>query len=219
MTASKTPIYFVPGLAASPKIFEYLQLPEDQFELYFLEWIIPSSIDETIQDYSKRMAALVQHPNSVLLGVSFGGIVVQEMSKHLDVKKIILISSIKSKYELPNRLKAIQKTKIYKLFPVNSISNLEEFVKYTFGEIAEKRVKLYREYLSIRDEKYLTWAIYNVLHWQQSTPLRNTLHIHGDVDHVFPIKHIKNCISITNGTHAMIIYKAKLVRQIIVDSF
>lgn len=219
MTSSKIHIYFVPGLAASPKIFEYLQLPEDQFELHFLEWIIPSSIDETIYDYSKRMAALVHHPNPVLLGVSFGGIMVQEMSKHLNVRKIILISSVKSKYELPSRFKAIQQTKIYKLFPVNSISNMEDFLKYSFGKIAKKRIKLYREYLSIRDEKYLTWAIYNVLHWQQSIPLQNILHIHGDEDQVFPIKRIKNCISITNGTHVMILYKAKSIRQIIVDSF
>ena len=219
MTTLKIHIYFVPGLAASPKIFEYLQLPEDQFEFHFLEWIIPTSINETIYDYSKRMAALVHHPDPVLLGVSFGGIMVQEMSKHLNVKKIILISSVKSKYELPNRLKAIKKTQIYRLFPVKSIANMEEFVKYTFGKIAEKRVKLYREYLSIRDEKYLTWAIYNALHWQQSSPLKNILHIHGDADHVFPIKNIKDCISISNGTHVMILYKTKSIRQIIVDSF
>jgi pimeloyl-ACP methyl ester carboxylesterase len=219
MTTSKIHIYFVPGLAASPKIFEYLELPEDKFQLHFLEWLIPLSVNEPIEAYSKRMTALIQHPNPVLLGVSFGGIMVQEMSKHLKVAKIIIISSVKSNDELPNRLKVVQKTKLYKLFPVSSINNLEDLIKYSFGKVAGKRLELYRKYLSIRDEKYLTWALFNVLHWQQSKALTDILHIHGESDQVFPIKHIKKCTSVANGTHAMIVFKAKSIAQIIVDAF
>ena len=33
---SKIPVYFMPGLAASPTIFENIKLPEDQFEMHFL---------------------------------------------------------------------------------------------------------------------------------------------------------------------------------------
>jgi len=212
-------IYCVPGLAASPKIFEYLRLPEDRFKLHLLEWILPISVTESIQDYAKRMAVLVKDKNSVLLGVSFGGIIVQEMSKHLDVAKIILISSVKCRDELPKRLKIIQKTKAYKLFPMKTMTNIEEFSMYAFGDIAKNRVRLYKEYLSIRNENYLTWAIYNVLHWQQVRPIENILHIHGTEDGVFPIKHIKNCIPIKHGTHVIILNKAKSISQIIKDSF
>ena len=219
MSELKIHVYFVPGLAASPKIFEYLELPEDKFQLHFLEWLIPLSVNEPIEAYSKRMTALIQHPNPVLLGVSFGGIMVQEMSKHLKVAKIIIISSVKSNDELPNRLKVVQKTKLYKLFPVSSINNLEDLIKYSFGKVAGKRLELYRKYLSIRDEKYLTWALFNVLHWQQSKALTDILHIHGESDQVFPIKHIKKCTSVANGTHAMIVFKAKSIAQIIVDAF
>ena len=79
-------------------------------------------------------------------------------------------------------------------------------------------MKLYKEYLCVRDEKYLTWAISNVLNWQQTKPLNNTLHIHGVEDHIFPIKHIKNCIKIEKGTHIMILTKAKSISKIIIDS-
>ena len=218
MQPDKTHIYFIPGLAASPKIFEYLQFPADQFELHFLEWLLPLSENERIEDYAKRMAYFVTEPNAVLVGVSFGGIMVQEMSKHLDIKKIILISSVKCREELPKRLRAIRFTKIYKLFPAKAISNIEEFSIYAFGDFAKKRVKLYKEYLSVRNEQYLAWSIYNVLHWQQIIPLKNTLHIHGNDDHVFPIKHIKNCVTIDKGTHVMILNKAKAISKIIVDS-
>lgn len=218
MAITKTHIYFVPGLAASSKIFEYLQFPEDTFELHFLEWILPLSENEPISDYALRMAGFVTAENPVLVGVSFGGIIAQEMSKHLHPKKIILISSIKSKKELPKRLNIIRKTKIYKLFPAYAIKNMEGFFKYAFGDYAKKRIKIYKEYLSVRDEKYLKWAIYNVLHWNQKKSLKNTVHIHGTEDEIFPIKHIKNCIPIEKGTHVMILQKAKKISAIILDS-
>jgi pimeloyl-ACP methyl ester carboxylesterase len=218
MDPKKTPIYFVPGLAASTKIFQYLHFPEDQFELHYLEWLLPVSESEKIDAYSKRMAALVLDENAVLVGVSFGGIIVQEMSKYLKPKKIILISSVKCRAELPKRLKIIQKTWAYKLFPSKSIKNLEDFSAYTFGDFTKKRIKLYKEYLSVSDENYLNWAIYNVLYWKQKKPLKNILHIHGDNDHVFPIKHIKNCIPIKKGRHIMVLNKAKIISNIISES-
>ncbi|WP_372793200.1 alpha/beta hydrolase [Lutibacter sp.] len=218
MENSKTHIYFIPGLAASSKIFEYLEFPEDKFELHFIEWLMPLSKKESLCDYTKRMAHLITEKNPVLVGVSYGGIIVQEMSKHLLPKKVIIISSIKSNKELPKRLRIIQKTKIYKLFPTYAITNIEGFFKYTFGDFAKKRVKLYKEYLSVRDADYLTWAIYNVLHWKQKKPLDNIVHIHGDNDHIFPIKYIKNCIVIKKGTHIMVLNKAKTISKIIIDS-
>lgn len=218
MKNTKTHIYFVPGLAASSKIFEFLHFPNDNFELHFLEWILPISEKESISDYAKRMADFVKEENPVLVGVSYGGIIVQEMSKYLHTKKVIIISSIKSNKELPKRLKIIQKTKIYRLFPTYAIENIEGFFKYAFGDFAKKRVKLYKEYLSVRNENYLKWAIYNVLHWEQKKPLNSIVHIHGRNDKIFPIKHIKNCIPIENGTHIMIINKAKKISTIIMDS-
>ncbi len=212
---SKTPLYFVPGLAASTKIFEFLQFDKEKYEVYTLEWLVPFSNKETIEDYSKRMAAQIKHENPVLLGVSFGGIMVQEMSKHLKTRSIVLISSVKTNKELPKRLKVIQKTQAYKLFPVKAVQNLDQFSKFLFGDFVQKRIKLYENYLTMKDEKYLIWAIYNVLHWKQTTPLPNTIQIHGTEDYVFPIKHIVKPIKIKGGTHIMILNKAKTISAII----
>jgi esterase/lipase len=215
----KIHLYFVPGLAASSTIFEFLQFPPNKFELHFLEWLMPLSQNETLENYAKRMANLVSEENPVLIGVSFGGIMVQEMSKYLNVKKIILISSVKTKNELPKRLKIINKTKLYKLLPTKSIANIESFSKFAFGNFAKKRIELYKKYLSVRDEKYLMWAVYNVLNWTQITPLKNTVHFHGTNDQIFPIKHIKNCIPIEKGTHIMVLNKAKTIGKLIVELF
>ncbi len=215
MKAAKKHIYFVPGLAASAKIFERIQLPKDSFEVHFLEWIIPTSVNESLEAYAKRMAEFVTESNAVLVGVSFGGIMAQEMSKFLTVQKIILISSIKSSKELPPMLKVLEKTHLYKLFPSKYISSFEQYATYAFGDFVKKKVKLYKKYLSVRDVLYLDWAIENVLKWNQTEPLKNTVHIHGTNDHIFPIKYIKDCIPVENGTHVMILFKAKTISNLI----
>lgn len=217
METQKTHIYFVPGLAASPEIFEFLQFP-DKFELHFLEWLIPLSAHESIEAYAKRMSELVIEENPVLIGVSFGGIMVQEMGKHLQPKKTIIISSVKSRNELSKTLKFIQKFKIYELFPSKVIENIEIFSFLAIGETYKIRLKLYKKYFSVRDRNYLNWSIYNVLHWQQTKPLENIIHIHGTADAIFSFKYIRNCISVENGTHIMIINKAKTISKIIINS-
>lgn len=215
MSLPKIHLYFVPGLAASIKIFDFLKFNATQYEAHFIPWLMPKSIHETLEEYAQRMAYFVKQENAVLIGVSFGGIMVQEMSKFLNPKKVIIISSVKNREELPNRLKIIQKTKAYKLLPSKAISNIEDFTAFSFGKKITKKMTLYNKYLSVRNEKYLNWAVYNVLHWNSQKETKNLIHIHGTKDPVFPIKHIKNCMKIENGTHIMILNKAKTISKII----
>jgi len=199
-------VYLMPGLAASPKIFEYLKLSEEQFEMHYLEWIIPE-LNESISDYAMRMTKIIKHENIVLLGVSFGGIIVQEMSKHINLRKLIVVSSVKTKYELPKRMKFIKITRAYKLLPAKLLSNIDVLIKYAFGEMAIKRIELYKKYLAVNDINYMKWAIKNMICWEQNEILPETIHIHGDKDAVFPISHIQNCIIVKDGTHIMILNK------------
>ena len=45
----KIPVYFMPGLAASPAIFERIVLSPEIFEMVFLEWEIPLE-NESLSD-------------------------------------------------------------------------------------------------------------------------------------------------------------------------
>lgn len=201
-------VYFMPGMAANPSIFEYIELPENQFKSHYLEWMIPKE-NETLNAYAKRMVAKIKHQNPVLIGVSFGGILVQEMSKYIEFKKLIVISSIKSNEELPKRLKVLKVTKAYKILPTQFIGNFEYFAKFVFGKTGTKRIELYKKYLSVRDKRYLDWAIEQIIFWEQNKPLPEAIYIHGDKDAVFPHSCTGNCIIVKGGTHIMIINKFK----------
>uniref|UniRef100_UPI0040473F62 alpha/beta hydrolase n=1 Tax=Mariniflexile sp. TaxID=1979402 RepID=UPI0040473F62 len=201
-------VYLMPGMTASHKIFENIKLPETQFEMHCLEWMIPLE-NESISGYALRMSTHIKHENSVLLGVSFGGVLVQEMGKHLAVRKLIIVSSVKSMHELPKKMLLAKSTMAYKLLPVQLVSNIELFAKYAFGSNISKRLELYKKYLSVNDSHYLSWAIKQMVCWNQENHPSNIVHIHGDNDAVFPIKNITNCITIKGGTHIMIINKYK----------
>ncbi|WP_298345277.1 alpha/beta hydrolase [uncultured Algibacter sp.] len=201
-------VYLMPGMAASSKIFEHIELPENAFQLHYLEWIIPLD-NESLNDYAKRLSQSIKHKDIVLLGVSFGGVLVQEMSQHVSVKKLIIVSSVKSMRELPKKMLLVKATKAYLLAPTQLASKIDVFEKYAFGKNIKKRLELYKMYLSVNDSKYLSWAIKEMVCWQQVAFRSDIIHIHGDKDSVFPIENIKNAIVIKNGTHIAIINKYK----------
>jgi len=197
-------VYFVPGMAANPSIFEHLKLPEDQFQIHWLEWLIPE-LNESLKEYALRMNSFIKYDNIVLVGVSFGGIVVQEMSKYLELKRLIIISSVKSRGELPRRMRYASNKGLVKFIPTSLLNHIDQFEKLAIGDFLKKRANLYKKYLSIRDVSYIDWSIKNMINWDRETPIPGIVHIHGDEDLVFPYKYINDCISVKGGTHIMVV--------------
>ena len=203
---SKIPVYFMPGLAASSSIFDRIAFPKDVFEVFYLEWALPKP-KESLVDYAQRMAKNVKHDNAVLIGISFGGVLVQEMAVFLNLRKLIIISSVKSNTELPRRMKILKTTKAYKLLPTSLLQDIEILVKYAFGDTLKQKLKLYEKYLHMRNKTYLDWAIEQMICWERKKIDITVIHIHGDADEVFPVKYIKEFINVKGGTHAMILSK------------
>ena len=209
-------VYLMPGLAASSSIFDGIELDKTRFVLHKLDWIMPDP-KESLDSYAKRMAAQIEHDQIVLLGVSFGGILVQEMRKFLNLRKLIIVSSVKSKHELPRRMKLARKTKAYLILPTRLTKHLDDLAKYAFGKTITKRIELYRKYLSMNDKTYLDWAIKNAICWNRDTPDPDVIHIHGDKDFVFPIKNLEPTHVVPGGTHIMIINRFKWFNENLPD--
>ncbi|MEK6494159.1 alpha/beta hydrolase [Myroides odoratimimus] len=205
---SKIPIYFFPGMSSTSLIFEHLCLNQEKFEIVFLEWL-PINKSESLEQYTKRYLCLIKRDNPILIGVSFGGIIAQEISKLISVRKTIIISSVRSNREFPKLYHIARKTGLYKCLPTSFIPTLWSLIKKIASEKKKKRLVLYDRYLPIRDKVYVDWCIREVLHWKQDKPLANVVHIHGTKDEIFPYKNIQSAIEIKGGTHAMIIIKHK----------
>jgi len=203
---SRIPVYFMPGLAANPLIFEKIKLDDTLFDVHYLEWEIPEK-DETLGDYARRMTLNVKEENPVLIGVSFGGILVQEIAKHVSVRKLIIISSIKTSLEFPKRLQFIKATRLHKLVPISLMLGFVKLVQLISGKKMKHKIQLYEKFLSVRNARYLKWAFEKVLLWNCPGANEKVIHIHGSRDEIFPVKNIKNCIVVEGGTHVMIYTK------------
>ena len=168
----------------------------------------PPKKDEKITNYSKRLSRLIVHENPILIGVSFGGLIVQELSKIINTRKVFIISSIKTNKESSVSMKFAKKTKSYKLLPVNWLDDFENLIAFVFGPRIKRRVDLYRKYLSVRDKNYLEWSISTIVNWEQEKPIENVVHIHGTRDLIFPVINLKNYIPVEKGDHAIILKRA-----------
>jgi pimeloyl-ACP methyl ester carboxylesterase len=207
-STAKIHVYFMPGLAASPDIFEYIKLPPGEFEMHYLEWFLPEP-GMSLVEYARRMSEFVTYPDPVLVGVSFGGMLVQEMMSFLKPRKVIIVSSIKCLGEMPRRLLLARYTKLHKLLPTGMINNVEVLARFAFGDPVRRRLELYERYLGLRDKDYLDWSIDRLVHWDRQQPEPGLIHIHGEHDSVFPMGYIGPCLPVPGGTHTMIIHRHK----------
>lgn len=193
-------------MAASPRIFEYIDLGSD-FELIKLSWMSPKK-KESLASYAGRMCERVKHDNPVLIGVSFGGILVQEMAKLIPCRCVIIVSSVKSNKEFSLSIKLARRTGAHKLLPTQWIEDLESLVLFVFGPSVQSKIEAYQMYLSERDPYYLDWSIDQIVHWNQEKPEDKLIHIHGDKDKVFPMDNLNTkgrFYRLKNASHAMIL--------------
>lgn len=211
MSSKLIHVYLMPGMSANSLIFERIEFPSN-FSLHYLEWIDPRK-DESLEEYAKRFSKLIIHKNPILIGVSFGGVLVQEISKIIKHNKLIIISSIKCNEELPPHMKFGKITKSYKLLPLKWINDFESLISFVLGPKIKKRVELYRKYLSKRDENYLNWCIRELIEWKQNKPIDNIIHIHGSKDVIFPTNLLSDYIELPGGDHAMILKRAEWISK------
>ena len=198
----------MPGLAASSLVFENIRLKNSKYQLHRIDWIQPNR-NENIKSYCVRLSKKIKHKEPILVGVSFGGIIVQELDKILKVKKLIIVSSVKSHTEYPLVFKIARDYQLNNALPFGMFDNFIKFsLKLNINKLY-KRIDLAERYLTERDEKYLEWAVWSLLNWKQDEYRSDIIHIHGDKDKVFPVENISNCIKIKDGRHEMIILKAK----------
>lgn len=208
-----TQLYFLPGLGFDERIFYNLGLEN----INYLKWLEPNK-KEALSDYVKRMAEQIIRLDKplILVGHSFGGIIVQEISKLINVKKIIIISSIKSKEEIPITFSFLKIFPLYKLINTNLIIKSFPIWAKAFGYNSEKGRKLFVEMLSNSSDNYFKWAMDKIIHWSDdNSKLKNLVHIHGDNDKTFPISLIKNPIVINDGSHFMVNSKAEIISKIL----
>lgn len=205
-------VYIFSGLGVDRRVFDNIDFGNLTVE--FIDWITPET-DESISNYSKRIAQKIHWDRPFIIGLSFGGVIAVEVSKFLEIEKLVLISSAKTTSEIPKFYKLLGKLRIHKLIPSSLLKKSNLMSNWFFG-IENRRDKyLLKEILKDTDSHFLEWAINEILHWQNTLTPEHYIHIHGTSDRILPIKNVKTDFKIKNGGHFMTVNKAREISEII----
>ncbi len=205
-------IYCISGFGADHRIFKYLDFGNN--EVIHIPWIQPLS-EESIAGYASRLAKAIRQPDPLLIGVSFGGMMSIEISKIISVKKVILISSIKTRNEMPISFKIAANLRLNKIIPLKPYKFLEPFENYNLGISNKEEKDLAEDFRKNLNQKYSDWSIQTIINWQNKYIPGQTIHIHGSKDRIFPLKYVSPDYVIEGGGHMMIMDKAAEINKIL----
>jgi pimeloyl-ACP methyl ester carboxylesterase len=205
-------IYCISGLGADKRAFQYLSIPN--YQLHFIEWIVPIK-NETIEDYSARLATQIKTENPIIIGMSFGGIIAVEIAKRINTEQVILVSSVKTKFEIPILYRLLAAFGLHHVVPLQYLKYAYKIAFWFFGIKNDKEKKFLKTILIDTNPTLFSWSIKRAVSWQNTILINNLKQINGTADKIFPIKYINADAEINNGGHFMIVNKAAEISRII----
>jgi pimeloyl-ACP methyl ester carboxylesterase len=207
-------IYCISGLGADKRAFQYLSIPN--YQLHFIDWIIPEK-HETIEAYCSRLITQIKTENPIIIGMSFGGMIAVEIAKQIGTEKIILISSVKTKFEIPILYRFLAALGLHYIVPLQYLKYAYKIAFWFFGIKNEKEKKFLKTILVDTNPTLFLWSIKKAVSWQNTILFDQLKKINGSADKIFPLKNNNADAVIKGGGHFMIVNKANEISTIIND--
>ena len=189
----------LPGLGADARLFEpqHAVLPR----LEVPPWL-PHVENETLADYGRRMAATVDLTEPFYLGgVSFGGMVAQEMARYLRPRAILLIASCRRGEAIAPHLKYF--VRFADLFPERAFeSGISQVFASKFGRLGPQEEELLEQMFAGVLPRFVRWGIAAITAWPGVERLDMPVyHIHGSADEWIPLESVQPDQVIAGGGH------------------
>jgi len=199
-------IYTIPGLGTTKELFKNISVSGHQLKV--LEWPKPSK-GMTLKDYAKAFLDQIDTSQPVnLMGVSFGGLLCSELCDLVKTNKVVIISSCKSRNELPSTFRVLKMLPVQKLFNDNLYLSFASKLSWAVG-FEKSYLPEFLPMMRSMPTDYFKYCINMLINWDKTTYSKKIYHIHGDADTLLPHAFVKDFETIKKGTHAMIVYKAK----------
>ena len=203
-------IYCFSGLGADERVFQYMDFTPH--ELIHVRWIQPKA-NETLKSYALRMGEYINEDEPFsLMGLSFGGMLVQELSKRMKPQKTIVISSIAGRHEQPFRMRITSFFKLYNYVPSKYFNQPSKIGFRLFGAKSEKEKQLLTDILSDSNPNYIRWALNAISRWD-NLEIVPAFRIHGNEDNLFPYDKVQHDYTVHGGGHLMVVSHPKEIEQ------
>jgi len=211
--ATLKPIYFISGLGADERIFQWLRY--DGYRPVHIRWVEPER-GESIEAYAKRLCLQVEDENPFIVGLSFGGMVAIEIAKHIETEKVVLLSSVKNQAEVPSYFKLFRALPLHRIAPFKSLLWAFYWLAYwLFAPEGTDQKKLLKTVLIETDPHFLKWALHKVVVWRNDEVPENLVHIHGKRDRIFPFRFVTPDYTVDNSGHLMVMNRAEDISNLL----
>lgn len=211
--------YFIGGIASDERLFRYQMVAvKNAVYLPFPE----HDRNDTMETYAQKFIPFMDTSKPFnIVANSMGGIMTMELIKHVQPEKVVLISSVKCRNEMPFILKQMKFTNMHKLLPGKGFIGAIQFGSLFKREVLKEPAmrNLAVSMAKSNDPGFLYWCVNAIVKWKGTDDYRkDIIHIHGTKDEMFPFKKIKNVIPVIGGTHSMILNRHHEVTQLLVES-
>lgn len=199
-------------------MFQRIQFP-DYVEVHFVKWEKPLK-NESLNHYIDR---LLKHFDLtkpiVLIGLSFGGVVIQEIAKKINPLHTIIISSISCSKEFPWYFRLAGNLCLHRITPFRFLKWANVIGQRIFGTKSTASRTLLEQYSKESDMDLLKWSVAQIIDWRSEKSYARFFHIHGSNDRLLPLKNKNGVAIVEGGGHFMVFEQAKEVEVILKEQF
>lgn len=198
-------IYFIPGMGTTKEVFKNIDLHVDN--VHYLEFPEPEK-EETLKEYSHRMALPISDENeNILIGMSMGGFVAQEISLLKKVAKLILLSSYTKGQDWQIMLELIKKFNLTKLMADRAFKDIVLAALALMPGYSKPEKSFLLKMAKQFSANYYKFAAKRLVNWEPAQLNCPVIKIHGTKDELFPIEKVNANYTVQGGGHLMIMNK------------
>ena len=150
------------------------------------------------------------------MGLSFGGLVAQQIADILKPDYVILISSFRTKDDLKIQFSSGLKLKLHKLMPEMKSEFIGTIVANYLNSGTNQSKSALKAMLSSTDMKLMKWSLEKI--YEQNNPLAidvKKYSLIGSIDRVVKPWKIESTYLVEGGSHFMVYDKAEEISDII----
>lgn len=205
-------IFFISGLGADRRAFDLIEeFPE--YQKVFIDWI-PNTKNENLTSYSKRIVNGISFSEQdTIIGLSFGGLIAQQIAKMHPIDKIILVSSFRDKKDLKPILQTLLNLRLYYLIPNFRISFLSKLIRSWFNVRSKSGQHLLDQMVNQMSPKFMKWAMEKIRESAYKNSHIETHNIIGNKDKILKYWVNNQTYKIPEAGHFMVYENAKEVNK------
>lgn len=210
----KKTLVFIPGLGADSRLFVHQQKAFKNS--MFPPWLKPER-GELLTHYARRWAKRLKlKPDCCLVGVSFGGMVAQEMARWVKPGAVLLIGSCRSPAHIPTYLKLAGSLPTWPGFSKKLCGIFPETSGYFLGAKNSAQRKLLIQMFLDTPNDFAKWTVNAIRTWDGCRANGTRIfHIHGEKDHLIPLRRVQPDQVILGGGHLINLTHPREVNEFI----